>query len=417
MTRRPTNLAAARAARRARRELTLGLCLLAAVGLAGWISTVAINGVPWASAYQVRIALPAGAPVLTSGDDVRLAGERVGQVESVTPPRQPGAPSVATLSVSQPLGAGARARIRPRGMAGAVYVDLTTGRSGRPLHSGSLIPAVGSVQLTDVIAGFDGAARRAMARTLTGYGTGLSGRGETVGRVLASAPALLGNGAATLRALQPSPGALSGAIGSARSLAGALAPPRDGTLGGLLQASAAVLQTTGDHATVLSRAVAAVPGVQQAMGGVLPSADRLLAQLDTTATQLQPGVEALGAALPSLGRLESSSPSVTTLGDVAATAAPALRALSPALGDLRGPAAGLTPLTTPIWTLAQVLIPYREQLLQAPLGFTRWGNFSYDFGTGAGHRAVRFSMVLTCALARDPYPAPGAAAKEHKSCP
>jgi hypothetical protein len=135
------------------------------------------------------------------------------------------------------------------------------------------------------------------------------------------------------------------------------------------------------------------------------------------ATRLEPGVTALGRALPSLRRLEGGAGSVTRLGQVAATAAPVLRALEPALAGLRGPAAGLTPLSTPAWTLATVLIPYRTELLQAPLGFTRWGNFPYDFGTGSGHRAVRFSMVLTCALARDPYPAPGAAPRERRPCP
>jgi hypothetical protein len=55
--------------------------------------------------------------------------------------------------------------------------------------------------------------------------------------------------------------------------------------------------------------------------------------------------------------------------------------------------------------------------VEAPLGFTRWGDFRYDFGKGAGHKAVRFSMVFTCAHARDPYPAPGAAGKERSPCP
>ena len=51
-----------------------------------------------------------------------------------------------------------------------------------------------------------------------------------------------------------------------------------------------------------------------------------------------------------------------------------LRALTPALIRLVGPASGLTPLSSPIAELASVLIPYRTELLQAPLGFTRWGN-------------------------------------------
>jgi ABC-type transporter Mla subunit MlaD len=414
---RPTNAAAARAARRTRRELTLGLCLLALVGLAAWVSTVAIDGAPWSSPYEVRIAIPAGAPVLTAGDEVRLGGVRVGQVQSVSLAGRAGATAEATLAVAQTLGAGARARIRPRGLAGAVYVDLTAGRRARPLRSGSLIPASGAVQLTDVISGFDAAARQAIARTMNGYGTGLAGRGETLGHTIAGAPSMLSGSTVTLRALRPRPGALSGAIGSARTVAAALAPLGDGTLGDLLQAGARVVATTGTHAGAIAQSVAATPAAERSATGVLPGAEVMLRRLGATATRLLPGVSALGRALPSLRALETQGAAVTRLGHIAVTAAPTVRALEPVLAGLRGPAAGLTPLSSPIWTLAGGLIPYRSELVQAPLGFTRWGNFTYGFGTGAGHRAVRFSMVLTCALTRDPYPAAGAAARERRPCP
>jgi ABC-type transporter Mla subunit MlaD len=354
--------------------------------------------------------------VLTAGDEVRLGGERVGQVQSVA--LAPGGSAQATLSLGgRRLGAGATARIRPRGLAGAVYVDLSAGAAGRPLRSGSLIPATGGVQLTDVISGFDASARQALARALNGYGAGLAGRGQTLNRTIATMPSLLANTAATLRAVTPAPGALGGAIGNAGGVAGALAPVGSDTLSRLVDAGAAVLGTTGSRAAEVRRTIQATPGVEAAAAEVLPPADRLLARLSATARDLEPGVAALGRALPSLQRIETAGGAIPRLGSVAGAASPALRAVAPALITLRGPAAGLTPLTTPLWTLAEVLIPYRTELLQAPLGFTRWGDFRYDFGTGAGHRAVRFTMVLSCALARDPYPAPGAAAKERRPCP
>ena len=398
-----------REAQRQSRELTLGLLVVAVLGLAAWVSTVAIDGVPWASPYTIRIALPAGAPVLTAGDDVRVNGERVGQVQSVGLAPGSGSRAVATLELSSRVGPGASARIRPRGLAGAVYVDVSPGATGRSLGSGSLIPATGGVQLTDVIAGFDAAARRALAQTADAYGTGLAGQGDTLGDVLGTAPSLLSQTTSVLRAAAPG---LAGAIGSARVVSGALAP-----LGGVLRSGAEVLRVTGAHANAIEETIQAVPAAEQAGAAVLPSAGKLLARLGATARELGPGVGALAQALPSLERIEREGPQIDGFGRVAAAAVPVLRALEPALGALPGPVAGLTPLSTPLWTLAGVLIPYRTELLQAPLGFTRWGNFTYDFGTGAGHRAVRFTMVLTCGLARDPYPAPGAAAKERKRCP
>jgi ABC-type transporter Mla subunit MlaD len=377
----------------------LGVALVAVVIAAAWVSTVAIDGLPWQSPYRLRIRLPPGAPLLHSGDEVRIAGERAGQVSSVTL-------AGATLELSRSVGTGAVATIRPRGLAGAVYVDLGAGRAGRPLPPGSAIRGVGTVQLTDVIAGFDRAARRALDLIATGYGTGLAGQGAGLNDVIARAPGVLGDLTSVLRAVRPG---LARTIGDATTVAGAIAP----ALGGLVSAARAVFEQT----PAVAGAIDALPAFEQTAATVLPGADALLKQAQSAASELTPGIEALARALPPLHALERRAPAVATLQSVAQTAAPVLRALSPALADLRGPAAGLTPLSTPVFTLANVLIPYRTELIEAPLGFTRWGDFRYDFGTGAGHRAVRFSMVLTCALARDPYPLPGAAGKERRPCP
>jgi phospholipid/cholesterol/gamma-HCH transport system substrate-binding protein len=405
---------AARAARAPRRDLRLGLTVLAVLGLAGWISTVAINGVPWASGYTVRVALPPGAPVLHPGAEVRVGGERVGQVSAVALMPRSADRAAATLSLDRgDVRAGARARIRPRGLAGAVYVELDPG-SGRQLVSGTLIPGGGSVQLTDVISGFDAGARRAISQVMTGYGAGLAGRGVMVNHVLAATPQLLGDLTATLGALRPQPGALADVIGSAGTVAGALAGP--GALPDLVSSARAVLESTAAHADALVATVTALPEVEATAAQVLPGANRLLAAATLASRALRPGVSALSRALPGLAALEREAPAIAQLGSVAQHAVPVLRAVSPVLSRLGGPAAALTPLSNPLAELAGVLTPYRTELVQAPLGFTRWGNFTYDFGTGAGHRAVRFSMILTCAHARDPYPAPGAAAHERKPC-
>jgi ABC-type transporter Mla subunit MlaD len=404
-----------RVARAARRDLALGVVVIAVTALIGWISTVAIDGLPWSSPYQVRVALPAGAPVLAVGDEVRVGGERVGQVSSVALAAGSGRRAVATLALaSATIGPGAAARIRPLGLAGAVYVDLNPGRTAHPWPSGRLLSdTTAGVQLTDVIAGFDAAARRALRQTFTGYGTGLAGRGVALNETIAAAPRVLGDVTAVLHAARPRPGALADAIGSASAVAGAAAA---GNLAGLLGAARQVLDTTSTRAGPIAATIDGLPGLERTSAQVLPSADVLLSSVATTAHDLGPGVAALAQALPSLGRLETNARAIAQLENVASHAAPVLSALTPAFSHLTGPAAGLTPLSSPIAELARVLIPYRTELVQAPLGFTRWGNFTYDFGTGAGHRAVRFSMVFTCALARDPYPLPGAAARERKPC-
>jgi ABC-type transporter Mla subunit MlaD len=393
--------------------------VVATLAGAAWISTAAIDGLPWSSPYLVRLALPPGAPLLHPGDEVRVGGERAGRVESVALAPAGSARAVATLSLGGgfEICRGAAARIRPRGLAGAVYVDLLPGRRGRPLRSGSVLQAGAGVQLTDVIAGFDADARRSLARTLTGYGSGIAGRGVEAGDTIGRAPALLADANSVLRAATPRPGSLAQTIAGAGDVAGALAPPGSTTLEQLVSGARLTLDGTSAHAGALAAAITELPGAERTSGAVLPGADLLLARLTSAANALEPAVGAVTAALPEAQALERSGPSISELGAVAGAAKPVLSALAPAMSELAGPASGLAPLSAPLATLAKALIPYRSELLQAPLGFTRWGNFTYGFGTGAGHRAVRFSMVFTCARARDPYPAPGAASRERRPCP
>lgn len=405
----------ARRKRIVRRQVSLGIAVLLIVGVAGWLSTVAINGLPWSSPYVVRIALPQGAPVVTGGDDVRIGGERVGQVQSVSLARGNGNQAVATLSLGSgyKIGPGATAQVRPRGLAGAVYVDLTPGRTSTPLHSGSLIRASAGVQLTDVISGFDSDARQALGQVMTGYGAGFAGEGVATGNAIAASPSLLSNTGTVLDSVNPQPGTLEGLVGDATTVAGAFATD---SLAEAVTAARQVFETTGGHSGSLAAAIDALPGTEQAATSVLPSADGLLSQLTYASNVLQPGVQALAGSLPGVVAIERDGPAVSLLAGAASAATPTLKALTPVLERLIGPASGLTPLSTPVAELATVLIPYKTELIQAPLGFTRWGNFTYDFGTGAGHRAVRFSMILTCAYARDRYPAPGQASKDRKAC-
>jgi ABC-type transporter Mla subunit MlaD len=392
--------------------------MVAILGLAGWLSTVAINGLPWSSPYQVRLVLPAGAPLLHSGDEVRIGGERAGQVQSVSLAPGRRSVSLATLALGGgfQVGPGAAARVRPLGLAGAVYVDLVPGRLRHPFASGALIRATAGVQITDVVAGFDSEARQALAQVLTRAGQGVAGRGAVLGQSLDNLPSLLTGARAVLEAVRPEPGELADDIGDSTALAESLSA--SGHLPGLVSAAAAVLHTTGAQADQVGAGIRAFPALERASAGVLPGADSLLAAMRKTAHALTPGVQALSSALPSMLAFEQASPSLSSLGTVADVAAGSLKALAPALRRLTGPASGLVPLSTPIDRLARVLIPYRQELVQAPLGFTRWGNFRYDFGgSGSGHRAVRFSMVLTCAHARDPYPRPGVANKEKSPCP
>ena len=131
---------------------------------------------------------------------------------------------------------------------------------------------------------------------------------------------------------------------------------------------------------------------------------------------LRPAVRSLRRALPDLRGALRARAGLGEAARVGRAAAPVLRAARPLVSELRAGAALLTPLAGPLGPLGAYLSRYGDEILLAPSGFTRWGDFKYGEGQASGSRAVRFTMVLTCARTRDPYPAPGAAANEEAPC-
>jgi ABC-type transporter Mla subunit MlaD len=397
-------------------DLRLGLLVLAVAGLLAYLSATALEGSPLSSPYRVSVLLPAGSPVVKAGDEVRLGGERAGEVEGVT---LTGGRGRATLRLDDAhLGRGATARIRPRGLAGAVYVELTPGDESHRLRPDATLPvATSGVQVSDVAAAFDRDARGALKRTLRGFGGGVVARGPKLNRALGQTPETLAWGTPELEAAYGRPGTLSGLTSAADTVANAAAPPGTHALADLVPPARLVFDATAGEGAALAGTERQLPLIEAEAARTLPPAERLLAELAPTARQLTPAVDSLARALPDLRALEREAGAIPSFGRLAAQAQPVLARATPVAAQAKGPVAALAPLAGPFGQLAHVLYPYRRELLEAPLGFSRWGGFKYDFGQGAGHKAVRFSMVFTCATARDPYPAPDAASKERSKCP
>lgn len=398
-----------------RRDLGLGLAVLGVLAVVAYLSTVALSGGPLRGGTPVRVALPLEGPIVRPGAEVRIGGERAGDVQSVALDRA-ARRAVATLRLDRgTVGAGASARVRLRGMAGAVYLELAPGDASRPLPRDTLLPGRPAVQLTDVVAAFDTDTRAALGRTLTGTG-GLRGRGTTLNRTLATAPGALTGITPVLRGLGAR-GELSGLLRGLTTVSDAAAPAGSQELAGAVTGARRTVGALGAQADALGDAVDAAPGLERRAATVLPDADRLLDATTAAARGLRPAVSALVDALPALRRVASRTPQLDALDRLGREALPALRAVAPLVPAVRGPAAGLAAAVPSLVTLATYLAPYRDDLVEAPAGFDRWGGFRYDQGSGAGHRAVRFSMIFTCATARNPYPAPGASARDRKACP
>ncbi len=401
-----------------RHTIAIGVGVLAILAVISYLSVIAINGVPFQNPYRVTAEVPGDAPLLKDGDEVRVGGQRAGQVRKVEVGRNGGA--LVSMDLKEgPVGTDATATVRLRGLAGATYIEIRRGTTSRPLPAGGVIPVAqtaSGVELTDVVAGFDRDTRRAIARTLRDYGTGLEGRGRDINQALGDLAPLLEDGTPLLRAATPGEGELSGMLFELRRTVRGLATPRGRDLQTLLPAADSVVGTLAARRDDLAATLERARPLADEARRTLPIADALLAETTPAAVRLSATTRALRRALPDVNRLLAHRDDLSSLSRIAEKAEPVLSAAQPLVGELRPSTAALAPIAEPLGPFSAYLARYRDDILLAPTGFTRWGRFAYPDGQAPGARAVRFAPVFTCLRARDPYPAPGAALRQEQPC-
>jgi virulence factor Mce-like protein len=417
MRRRRRSFTLTRAAERLdRHHLSLGIGVAVLALITAVISVMAIDGLPFANPEQVRAIVPADAPIVRPGDEVRVGGQRVGEVRDVDSTEQGRRVSMDVDDVE--VARDASATVRLRGLAGAVYIQLDPG-AGASAPNGWTIPSSRTgtgTQLTDVVAAFDRKTRGALSQSLVSYGAGLAGRGQDLNQALGDLPPTLGQGTPLLRSLNPSPGALSGLVAGAGTTLRAAAGDRSDDVAGLISGGAGTLAATAAESGALSGAIHRAPGALEAAQQVLPEADPLLDDLTRASRALSPGAHALSNALPDVNALLANPPALGRLSDLSRKAKGTVDLAVPVLTDLRPGLLTFSPLLSAAEPLAGYVGRFPDDVLAGPTGFTTWGDFSYNDGQAAGHRAVRFTPVFTCAPGRNPYPGPDQAGKDRQSC-
>jgi phospholipid/cholesterol/gamma-HCH transport system substrate-binding protein len=137
---------------------------------------------------------------LTAENDVVISGARVGKVTAVAvaPEGPAGGGAQVTMEVNRgaaPLHRGTRATIRPKGLLGNMFVELTPGAAANTvIPSGGTLPqqdTASPVDLDQVMDLFD-PQTRARIQTLTREGgTALQGRGNDLNLFLAALPQVM----------------------------------------------------------------------------------------------------------------------------------------------------------------------------------------------------------------------------------
>jgi ABC-type transporter Mla subunit MlaD len=182
----------------------VGAVTVLVVVVAVFLAYQANNGLPFVPTYHLSAELP-DAQSLVKGNEVRIGGQRVGQITSVTPVVVDDAPcpndptrqctdQVAKVDMDlnediKPLPENSTVIVRARSALGLKYLQINRGNSSKGFTAGSTIPLVAArpepVDIDQVFNMFDTPTRDAIQDNLLEFGNALAARGvdinETIG--------------------------------------------------------------------------------------------------------------------------------------------------------------------------------------------------------------------------------------------
>jgi phospholipid/cholesterol/gamma-HCH transport system substrate-binding protein len=235
--------------------------------------------------YRARFTDVTG---LLVGDDVRIAGVRVGRVDGIRVVDNSVAEVSFSVSEEVPLAASVRAKIRYRNLIGQRYVALGEGPGdGRPLPDNGLIPLAQTTPALDLTALFNGF--RPLFTALTP---------EDVNKLAYE----------IIQVLQG----------------------EGGTMASLLRHTASLTNTLADRDVVIGRVVTNLNSVLSTLDSRDSELDQAIRALQQFVSGLAGDREAIGDALVNLGKLTGTTAAL--LHD----ARPAIAADVTALGELSG---------------------------------------------------------------------------------
>ncbi|HET9769306.1 MAG TPA: MlaD family protein, partial [Acidimicrobiia bacterium] len=199
----------------------IGLVVIAASVASLAFAFVSHKGLPGRSYTYATLAFDHVPPGLRPGSDVRVRGQRIGQVHGVSFDNGP------RVRIQVPGGfdlyRDATARVRSRSLLGQKYVQIEPGTpAAGELGDAVLTPdrTTTVVDIVDLVDTFDEPTRRALHTALLETGTGAAGRGPDLNDLIAASPDLLADLNLTGRTLTAEETRLVAFLATAERLSG-----------------------------------------------------------------------------------------------------------------------------------------------------------------------------------------------------
>jgi ABC-type transporter Mla subunit MlaD len=398
-----------------RHRTLLGLAVLGVGAFLAYVAFISTTGPPFQEKYELKVNLPADAPVVRKGQAVRIGGKLAGLISEVEPDREAGGTTVTaniTKTEFRPLPEDTEAYVRVHSIVYETYLELLPGTAETDLEPGDAIgsPAESGTDLLEVVQLFDAEARESLRESTVNAGFGVAGRGDELNAALADLDGLSRRLASQLEAVTSDEGAIAeGIAGASRTTRGLRGVAPD-DVGALIESGDLTLATVAAREAELRRTLELLRPFEDQFLETAPKADPLLDDATELAIELRPAVESLGERLPALVEL-------LNLGDelrrdiiaIADVADPVLRAARPVVFGLFPTMTGLGPLNVNLDLLKMTVEPYSEEIAQAGERLSNATSHRFDKGLASGAPAGRVVPVLTPHPCSNPIPDPGEA--------
>ncbi len=171
--------------------------LIVVVGV--FFSYNANTGLPFVPTYRINAELPSGSS-LVNGNEVRIAGVRVGTVSQVEPIQMDNGRTIVNLQLkldqsASPIPDNSTVVVRQRSALGLKYLLLTPGDSDRDLPEGGTLPITQAVpepvDQDQFFNMFQPDVRRAIQQNFAQYGGAFAARGQAINEIIGLLPPLL----------------------------------------------------------------------------------------------------------------------------------------------------------------------------------------------------------------------------------
>ena len=295
----------------------VGALTVMVVMLAVFLAYNANNGLPFVPTYRLSVILPDAAQ-LVPGNEVRIGGVRVGQIEKIQPVADADGNYSARLDLKldsdvKPLPKDSSVIVRTRSALGLKYLEIDKGTSSQGYPEGGVVPETAAtpkpVEFDQVLSTFDEPTRLAIQENLFEFGNALAGRGPELNEALGKLPGVLRYLTPVMRNLGSNDTQLARFISASASAAAEVAPVAqiqgqlfvnlDTTFTALAKVARPFIQET------ISETPPTFTVAQQAFPVIRPFLDHS-AQLFS---DLQPGVEEITRTAPAIANtLETGTP-------------------------------------------------------------------------------------------------------------